>query len=71
MEKLGKQYQEHHILPRSKGGGKRDNLKVVPVSYHRAYHHLFGNMTPKEIHKYLDRMWFTTDEFISPEDWKH
>lgn len=38
----------HHIRPRSRGGGKRRNLVVLPRGWHSAWHDLFGNLTPEE-----------------------
>jgi len=41
---------QHHILPRSKGGGDdSDNIALVKRKYHEKYHSLFENRTPTEI----------------------
>lgn len=60
---------DHHLLPRSRGGQTRGNIKRVPCSYHQAYHKLFCNMTPDEIIEYLEQMWFTKERFITPSEW--
>lgn len=59
----------HHILPRSRGGHSKGNIKEVPSSFHQAYHKLFHNMTPDEIIEYLEEMWFTEEPFITPNEW--
>jgi hypothetical protein len=50
----------HHRMPRSRGGGGGDNLVLVPVHLHKAYHDLFSNSTPEELCAILN-------EWISPE----
>lgn len=61
--------EDHHILPRSRGGQNNGNIKRVRRDYHQAYHHLFENLTPSEIHQYLDEVWFKTKDFITPAKW--
>jgi len=62
--------QDHHIVPRSRNGDSTEqNLKRVEGSYHRAYHHLFENLTPEEIHQYLNEVWFTNETFINSAQW--
>lgn len=58
--------QEHHTLPRSRGG---KITKSVPSDYHAAYHKLFANLTPQEILDYLKEVWFVSNEFVMPLDW--
>ncbi|MEX0587244.1 MAG: hypothetical protein WDZ67_00010 [Patescibacteria group bacterium] len=43
--------QEHHIVPRSRGGDKypRNILKGIPSDLHWCWHRLFGNLKPMEI----------------------
>jgi hypothetical protein len=60
---------EHHIRPRSRNGGRENNIKKMSKSYHLAYHKLFINMTKDEIFEYLEKMWFSTEEFIPPQAW--
>ncbi len=61
---------KHHITPKSKGGKNFGNIKYIPKSEHRAYHHIFANLTPEEIIIYLNEQWFTPDgEFERPEIW--
>jgi len=59
-----KNKSRHHRLPKAKSGSNAaENISVVSVSAHRAYHQLFGIMSPEEIAKVL------TDVWIDP-DWK-
>lgn len=62
---------EHHVLPSSRGGtGQEENMKTVPTKYHRAYHLLFANLTPREIVLYLMEMWFMAGKpYVRPEEW--
>jgi hypothetical protein len=49
----------HHILPSSRGGSNdKKNIVKVEDRYHRSYHHLFSNMTPDEVIKFLVEEWF-------------
>jgi len=73
FEKENKKVSIHHMIPKSRSGvsfGK--NLKFVPVGYHRAYHHLFENLTPDEVRLYMDEVWLSSGQFIQPLVWlKH
>lgn len=61
---------DHHIVPASRYGQGKRNIKRVPNAYHEAYHHIFANLTPAEIYDYLDEVWFNSrNSFISPELW--
>lgn len=44
----------HHILPRVHGGGYYNNIVVLPVRWHAAYHQLFSHMTVLEVHTFID-----------------
>jgi hypothetical protein len=66
MKRRKVRLQEHHILPRSRGG---KITKTVPSDYHEAYHKLFENLTPAEILQYLKQVWFNSGEFIRPLEW--
>jgi len=70
-KKTHPQKNDHHILPKSRGGEKNKlNLKRTPFNYHTAYHVLFDNLTPEEIIRYLQEVWFTPNKsFIKPFDW--
>jgi hypothetical protein len=46
---------DHHILPKSLGGGRMDNIAQVSDDKHKKYHHLFENKSPDEILDYLVR----------------
>ncbi len=44
-----KEYDTHHILPRSKyGSNSKDNLISLDMRKHRALHMLFDNKDPRE-----------------------
>jgi hypothetical protein len=48
----------HHRLARSKGGKNNpENISVVPINEHRAYHQLFRNHLPKEVAAILTEKW--------------
>jgi len=57
--KIEKRGSRHHIIPRSRGGANsKDNISIVRGKFHSIYHHLFSNMKPEEIVKYLnDYFW--------------
>lgn len=62
--------EDHHIIPRSRGGEtSKYNIKQLEQSYHRAYHKLFENLTPDEIHQYLNEIFFNPCVFMSPAQW--
>jgi len=65
------QKDRHHITPRSRGGTNgKQNLKRVPFNAHTAYHLLFINLTPDEVIRYLNEVWFNPSKaFIRPYDW--
>lgn len=46
-------YDRHHVRPRSRGGGSRDNIVVLPRRWHSMWHAMFVNMTVEEVHEYL------------------
>ena len=37
---------EHHVIPKSRGGRRTCS---IPENFHEAWHHVFSNLTPKEI----------------------
>lgn len=47
-------YGRHHIVPRSRRGGSRRNIVVLPMEWHAAWHALFANMTVCEVHEFID-----------------
>lgn len=56
---------KHHRLPRSKGGnGTPDNISVVPIHEHRAWHRLFGNKTPQEIARIISDVWIESKFYM-------
>ncbi len=58
MAKKSSQYNTHHRVPQSRGGKDTpENISVVRISHHRAYHQMFGCMTPEQIAKYLNVKW--------------
>jgi len=61
----------HHILCTSKGGTNTlENIKKLPSNIHEAYHHVFGNLTPREIIDYLNEELFTNSRYISVDKWR-
>lgn len=47
---------KHHIIPQSRLEGKGVlNVCKVAEKQHNLYHSLFGNMTPKEIVRFLNK----------------
>lgn len=58
--KQRKGYNLHHLKSRSKGGSSIErNLLYIKVKKHNAWHRLWGNSTPKQIHTMLKN--FTED----------
>ena len=52
----------HHRKCRSNGGRTTSrNVIVIKDNVHRAYHTLFGNMTPPEIANALNRIFIDPD----------
>lgn len=43
-----KNLNEHHILPRCRGGGNENNVVVLPEREHKAWHEFFGHLRPEE-----------------------
>jgi len=52
----------HHRLPRSlQGDNSRENISIVSIVKHRAYHALFSNGTPYDIANILNKLWIPKD----------
>ena len=67
-----KVYQDHHILPESRGGKRtKQNMKTVQDKYHEAFHLIFHNLTPQEQIEYLEEVWHTNKPFITPQEWRN
>lgn len=45
---------EHHILAKSRNGKDQNNIVRLPDHIHVALHTFFGNLTPDEMHKFID-----------------
>jgi hypothetical protein len=59
-----KMLTRHHRLPRVHGGGDEPrNISWIPQGKHRAFHTIFGVMSPEEIAQVL------TELYIDP-DWQ-
>ena len=55
----------HHRKPRSIGGiSIAENISVVDIKKHEAYHTLFNNMEAKQICKVLNRVWIDPDYYF-------
>jgi hypothetical protein len=53
-----KHLSKHHRVPRAlHGSNAASNISLVTVPQHRAFHQLFGVMTPEEIAKVLTEVW--------------
>ncbi len=49
----GKNLDQHHITPRSRGGGEAGNVVTLPAQLHDDYHRFFGSLTLEESITYL------------------
>ena len=47
-------HDDHHIRPKSRGGGRRNNITVLPKDWHATWHKLFVNLTVEEVHLFID-----------------
>ncbi len=45
---------KHHIKPRSRGGGNGDNIVLIPLRIHEAWHTIFGNLTLQEVYQFIE-----------------
>ena len=57
----------HHRKPKARGGksGKhRGNISMVPYNKHRAFHTLFGTITPEKIARMLTRDYIDPDRIM-------
>lgn len=55
----------HHIVPRSRCGGRRRNIVVLPSRWHAMWHAMFVNMTVAEVHDFIDEV------MVPDEEWTH
>lgn len=46
----------HHIRAKSRNGGRRHNIVMLPSLWHSCYHHLFGALTVAEVHVFIDEV---------------
>lgn len=51
--RLDPRFDKHHIRPKSRGGGSRNNLVTLPVEWHACWHKLFVNLTLEEVHAFI------------------
>lgn len=49
-------HDDHHIRPKSRGGGRRNNITVLPREWHATWHKLFVNLTVEEVHQFIDEV---------------
>jgi hypothetical protein len=55
----------HHRKPTSMGGNNiPENISVVPVAMHRAYHQLFSNLPPNEVARLLTKTWIDSAFYL-------
>ena len=58
----------HHRKPKSHGGkGHKRNISIVPEDQHKAWHLLFGNLTPLEIALVINERWLDADWILVPQ----
>ena len=51
-------FDRHHRKCRSNGGtSDRENISIVRVELHKAWHRLFANATPEEVAKIISDVW--------------
>jgi len=59
----------HHKKPRSRGGkGKQNNIVKFPWHIHKAWHTIFGNLTPGEAKILIDIVFRSEKKAWRPED---
>jgi len=58
MGKIPRNKSRHHRRPKVRGGTlEKSNVSIVTKKAHRAYHLLFGVMTPQQVAEELNRKW--------------
>lgn len=62
-----KEKDRHHIKPRSRGGGRRKNIVVLPYTFHRALHAVFQDLTREEYVLFLDEVLKPGTEWTSKD----
>lgn len=55
-DRMDVRYDRHHILPKSRSGGGRRNIVVLPSRWHAMWHAMFVNMTVDEAHDFIDQV---------------
>ena len=53
MKKRRELLSRHHSIPTSRGGTDQ-SVVLLPQRFHQAFHFLFQNLTPDEIHLFLE-----------------
>jgi len=54
----GVQHDIHHRVPQSRSGSdEENNISIVSVKSHVAYHFIFSNLSPEAIAKILTERW--------------
>ena len=49
---MAKKVSNHHIVPRSRGGGLGD-IVVLPSGFHKSFHSVFGNLYDEELVRFI------------------
>ena len=58
MRKRTRKRSLHHLIPKSRGGSDDpDNIRRISDKIHRAWHMVFGNMTPDEAVDHIKDHW--------------
>lgn len=68
----GVQHDLHHRRPTSRGGEDvEENISIVPVKCHVAFHGLFSNLSPEAIAQILTERWIDPDwEIVARKKFK-
>jgi len=49
-----KKTDRHHICGKSRGGGTRNNIVILPRTFHNALHAVFQDLKPEEYAMFLE-----------------
>ena len=59
---MAREFDRHHLIPRSRGGGNGLNKKKVKRILHLAWHHLFYNLLPWEVIQKIARKEYSSEK---------
>jgi len=58
---------KHHVCPKARKGGRRNNIVKLPVGFHRALHQVFQDLKPEEYALFLDTVLVPGTEWTSKD----